>query len=267
MRLMAPKHEAMNHTARWTIHPGEREGLENNAAWYFDMLSIPTGPSAKKLLETNIYVPTALKMANIYQVLPTLEEVDNVPCHVVSSGWDTLWIDHQHGFSLRRQVVFRKTGLKDPGCLNYVRICKDFVEADKGIWLPKLCYRLDYTTQLEPEHLRGKLTAVNKVTVSDLRVNNVPDSLFEVKFPPGTEVQNLVLNKSYYVPHGEGMLDKAIAQGSLIINGKVSPLSPYVSQEDKRFPVLWFINCIILLIILCAVFIIRRRRKWRSRQG
>ena len=46
------------------IHPGEREGLENNVAWYFDMLSIPTGPGAEKLMETNIYVPTALKMAN-----------------------------------------------------------------------------------------------------------------------------------------------------------------------------------------------------------
>ena len=87
-------------------------------------------------------------------------------------------------------VIFRKTGPEDPGCLNYVGICKDFVEADKGIWLPKLCYRVDYTTQVEPEHLRGKLTAVNKVSVSNLQVNNVPDSLFEVQFPPGTEIEN-----------------------------------------------------------------------------
>jgi hypothetical protein len=183
-----------------------------------------------------------------------------------SRGRDTLWIDHQHGFCLRRRVFFRRTGPKDPGCLDNVVICKDFVEADKGIWLPKLCYRLDYTTQLEPEHLRGKLTAVNKVTVSDLQVNNVPDALFEITFPPGTEVQDLILNKAYFVPHGEKLLDKAIVEGRAIVNGTVGPLVPHALPERKRLPILWFINGVVVFVI-AAILVVRGVKQRRTRRG
>ena len=77
----------------------------------------------------------------------------------------------------------------------------------------------------------------------------------------------MVLNKSYYVPHGEGLLDEAIAQGRSIVDGKVLPSAPLSEPEGKRFRVLWFTNCVILLVILCVVFVLRRRRRWRSRQG
>ena len=56
-----------------------------------------------------------------------------------------------------------------------------------------------------------------------IQVNTVTDDLFELAFPPGTNVQDLVANKSYLVPHGEHLLDDAIARANPIIDGEVKP--------------------------------------------
>ena len=105
---------------------------------------------------------------------------------------------------MRRRVRFRLTGPEDASpCLDWVWICKDFTEVDSGIWLPRRCYRLDYAAQDEPPSVRGHLKAVNELGVKSIAVNDVDDSVFNLEFPAGTDVTDLIRNKDYVVPHGE----------------------------------------------------------------
>jgi len=254
------------HRAVGQIHPGRRDGMENNADWYFELISIPVGPTAEKRKQTGLYVPKALELADEYRVLPKLEKVDGFLCHVVFGGWDTIWIDHQHGFCVRRRVIFGRTGPNDAGCLDSLAVCKDMVEADKGIWLPRSCVRLDYTTQVDPESIRGKLASVHKVVVSNLVVNHVPDSLFEIEFPPGTEVHDLINNRAYYVPKGEALLEKAIAQATPIVDGKVFP-PPHALEEPRSSRVIWLVNGSVALLIACLLLVQYLRRSRTSRLG
>jgi hypothetical protein len=237
------------------IHPEQVSGLEGNAGHYMDMINIPVGPNAQKILLTPSYIPTALQMSTFYRVLPKLENVDGFDCHVVTSGWDTFWLDDANGGCMRRRVLFRKTGEDDPGCLHYVFACKKFVEAYPGVWLPQECNRLDFGTQMDPPALRGVLAATNVVVAKQLKVNNVPDSRFEIDFPPGTQVQDLVKHKAFIVPGGIELLDKAMAEALPIVNNQV--MAPDYLQSQFRARILWGIN-LVAIFALVAVVIYRR---------
>jgi hypothetical protein len=63
--------------------------------------------------------------------------VDGYPCHLVTSRQDAIWIDHAHGFAIRRRVYFILTGPNDPGCLSYVQIARDYQDLNQGLWLPR----------------------------------------------------------------------------------------------------------------------------------
>ena len=230
-----------------TIKPGRQVTMENNFTEYCGFISWPAGPDGEKAATTIQHVPTALLAAGIYAVRPRLESVDGNPCHVVSSGWDTFWIDPQNGYCVRRRVMFRKSGLLDPGCLNYVQVCQDFRRVAEGVFLPTKCRRYSFATQNEPESTRGKLAKVTSVAVTELAVNDAADPQFELAFPPGTQVNDTILNKSYLVPHGEENLDRAIAESNMyIVDGKVIPVTPPLSW---RRTAIWGVNGALLIVV------------------
>jgi hypothetical protein len=152
---------------------------------------------------------------------------------------------------MRRRVQFRQTDAEDPGCLHYVFMCKNFIEADKGVWLPQEGYRLDYGTQMDPPSVRGVLADVNTVKTKRLEVNNVPDSQFEIEYPPGTQVQDLVNKRAFIVPGGAELLDKAIAEAFPIINNQVVPTKFVRYQFRARL--LWGLNIAVIVGLLFAV--------------
>jgi hypothetical protein len=205
------------------IHPAKLDAVDSRLVWYFDSISIPTGANAARQRESAWYVPTALSLPSVYRVLPTLQEVDGFPCHVVTNGADTIWIDTENGFAMRRRLWFQMRNLSSMPVLAFVYANKDLRQYGDTIWLPHLCYRLDFAGSLEPANTQGMLTEVHTVTIENINVNNVPDDVFELDFPPGTNVQDLILNRSYFVPHGEHLLDEAIARANPIINGEIQP--------------------------------------------
>jgi hypothetical protein len=243
------------------LHPAKLDGVDSQHMWYCDAISVPTGSRAQTQIDSVWYVPTALKSAPIYTVLPTLQEVDGEKCHVVSSGFDSLWIDPAHGFSVRRRVWFQLRNLTDPPVLAFVYVNKDFREADHDIWLPRTCYRIDFAGPQEPKPSHGMLTEVHSVLAKNIAVNSVSDDLFKLTFPPGTEVQDLVLNKSFVVPHGEHLLDEAIAKANPIINGEVIPAG-FPVRPPVASSLRWLViaNAIALAFILAWIYLRRRRR-------
>ena len=246
------------HRAVGFVDPARLIDFEANAVWYCDFISLPVGKQAELQRQSAWYIPTALSMDSVYQVRPRLEEVEGAPCHVVSNGWDTFWIDARHGFCLRRRVWFRKMDMDDPGCVMYVYMPTHFEEIDKGIWLPRLCFRMDYATQEDPEEWWGTLKGVLKVTVSELRANDVPDSLFRLEFPPGTRVHDLIAKKVYIVPGGKELLDRALQEALPIVDGKVQPRRRRSLESLTRVLAL---SAVILVVAWLGVFWAKRRSR------
>lgn len=242
-----------------TVKGGKEGGMENNFGEYCGFISHPTGPNEEKQKKTVMYVPTALIGAGLYTVLPTLERVDGARCHVVTSGVDTFWLDPANGFCVRRRVQFRQSDLTDPGCLSYIQICKDFKEADNGIFLPTVCQRYSYATQSEPKDTWGRLSKIVTLSVKELKVNANSDAQFDLSFPPGTQVNDLILNRAYLMPNGEENLDKAIAQSQMyIVDGQVLR---QVSPLSWRRIAIWGVNGLLLAAIagVAVVKVLRRR--------
>lgn len=241
------------------IHPARLDAIDAYHMWYCDSISMPTGPRAQKLMESVWYLPMALTASTMYRVLPTLQEVDGAKCHVVTSGCDTVWIDSSHGSCIRRRIWFQRPSAVDPAVLLYVYINKDLRQCERGIWLPQKCYRLDFAGPQEPKNTQGELADVHSVVATSIKVNHVPDETFELHFPPGTAVQDLINNKSYIVPHGENLLDDAIAKANPIVNGEITPISS-VSASVLQSRRSW------LIFGNIAAFSFVTARLWRSRR-
>jgi hypothetical protein len=229
------------------IHRAKLDAVDSHHVWYFDSISIPTGARAARQSESAWYVPVALGLSSVYQLLPTLQVVDGFPCHVATSGADTIWIDVAHGFAMRRRVWFQMTNAARAPVLAFIYANKDFRQYAKRIWLPHKCYRLDFAGALEPPNTQGQLTEVHTISAKTINVNTVKDELFELDFPGGTNVMDLVKNKSYVVPHGEHLLDEVIARANPIVNGRVQPLGS-ASSSRSVWRQLLILNGVVLLL-------------------
>jgi hypothetical protein len=253
MRSFEPFH-SLGH-----IHPARLDAVDSLHMWYFDSMSIPTGARAARQSQSAWYLPVALSLSSVYRVLPNMQVVDGFPCHVVTSGPDTIWIDTEHGFAMRRRVWFQMRNLSRPPVLAFIHVNKDFRQCADNIWLPHQCYRLDFAGTLEPANSQGTLSEVHAVTAKAIQVNSVKDDLFELAFPAGTKVQDLATNKSYVVPHGEHLLDDVIDRANPIVNGEVLPFRP-----RGAFGSVWQ-----RLLVLNAVMfgLMGGRFLWRLRSG
>jgi hypothetical protein len=193
------------------IEATKRLDVENDAVVYFESFFVPVTDSMLRNQKTEWNVSVALDSARYYKLLPKLEKVDGHLCHVATSGWDTIWIDPEEGFGLRRRVHFRRKSVQDPGQLSYVQICQDFVNAGKNVWLPTKTAEAVYTTYDQPPQDRGKLHWLKEVNATPV-VEDLPDSTFRLEFGPGTVVADYVKNMKYLIPHGEETLDLVIDQ-------------------------------------------------------
>jgi hypothetical protein len=120
---------------------------------------------------------------------------------------------------MRRRVMLHRKGPDDPGCIGTIQICQSFQEAFPGIWMPYKGYRLDYGSSDEAASVRGKVVRINTTTARNVSVNDVDDSLFDFEFPPGTEVVDLVNQRSYYIPNAASLRSAATKMGLFCGNG------------------------------------------------
>ncbi len=162
-----------------------------------------------------------LKTLSRYRVLPKLQSVDGFPCYVISSGRDMIWIDDQHGFCVRRRVMFTGHDLSDAK-LSQLRYCKDFSEAAPGIWWPKQCSAITYLAAFDWYAGDNDIHDIRQISVDKLQINDVPAATFEYKFPVGTFVADMSINTAYYMPDSTDLIQEAIKLGVPIKDGIIS---------------------------------------------
>lgn len=230
--------------------------LESMIAYYTDVVSLPRKQvSHGRVYESTVqYVPLILSNTTYrnYEVAPTLDLVDGAECHVVTNGPDTVWIDSNKGFALRRRVRFYQTSATDPGNLGEVTTASDFVEIDKGMWFPQICKRISFANVLDPKIFQNKINKVYELKVVEISANKLKDSDFVIKFPPGTVIKDHLINTEYVVPIGAESLEEAIARGKKL------------TKPDAGPSVTWIVAlAATLIVILAAIYGLRSKSRKR----
>jgi hypothetical protein len=211
-----------------SLMTGHTEGFESNFGFYNQCVGLAI-PSEDYVTSMRTYVPAILAEKGI-RLIERLCSVDGFPCHVVTDGYDTFWIDAAHGFGLRRRVRIPRINVPNVSANGpeWIACAKNFVEVDKGIWLPRLCESYIFTGVLDTPSTRNRLRSKGSVRVSSLSINDVNDSEFDFEFPVGTRVIDVrgKNKKAYTVPYGKGSLEKAISDAELLVDRLEQPRWP-----------------------------------------
>jgi hypothetical protein len=235
------------------IRPGKVDGFDSSAAFYLDFVSLPRYVPDMSYTDTTLYVPKALETGS-YHLLPTLQQVDGNLCHVVTNFEDTIWIDHEHGFTVPRRLRLYDTAAQNRYYLGGLYIAKNFKDCFQGVRMPQLCYYVDYPKGQDPENSRNKAAKVDVIKVLDIGVNDVNDSQFQLEIPPGSKVQDLVKNLAYTMPEGQDLMDKALADAKVLVDGRVQPTASQPSMRALRLTVLLSLPLVAFAFVLIRVF-------------
>lgn len=138
------------------------------------------------------------------QLLPEPEEWSGLTCRVVIADGDRdrLWICPERGYSLVHRVWQPSDKKEMVAEFN----CSDFEQVTPGIWLPKTC-----GCEFRPLGEEGEPHSY-RLEVEHVAVNGqVPDSLFEPQFLPGSHIFGTSGTLERSIPGGTDLLDLWVA--------------------------------------------------------
>jgi len=145
------------------------------------------------------FLPSSIKRPET-RLVPGIETVNGYECHVVEvPGIDRLWIDVSKGYALVKRELRFAAG----GPLRRATVANGWVEATKGVWLPKRIVREFYCGL---DHPRGHWNTVATRVTLDAEYESKPlaDDAFTITFPPGTYVGDGIHGNIYRQPGASG---------------------------------------------------------------
>lgn len=186
-----------------------------------------------------------------WTVEPTCESVDGVPCHVITEP--TLgfrkWIDPAAGFAIRFSEKRRRDDDRGPATaeISSRNMHSDLREVAPGIWLPYRMVSVKYAQASDGTAHDAVVEERHDTVAVRLAVNDdVPDSLFELRFPPGTIVSDEVRN-----------VVSTVGDNGEALDGVVELARP--TLEDKRPGRLnsWLLINLAAVVVIVATIVLR----------
>jgi hypothetical protein len=170
-------------------------------------------------------------------VRPRQELVDGHWCHVLEhEGVDRLWIDLEHGCAL----LARETDQGTPPVLTQRMEAGGHREVAPGVWLPSWMRTIQYNWRARTEAKRKERWKDTRVGVLEARANDVDDSLFEFRPPPGALDLSRAKEPVQTEPGGLDHLENLGAWIGRHYQATVAP-EPEVEGYLAGLPVLGFI--------------------------
>ena len=114
---------------------------------------------------------------------------DGTPCIVVSGGRERIWFDPKLDFAVRQREWQHE---KDSRLLRRIRFT-DFVECAPGTWLAKTLHSDVYPDPADAPEDAAKPFTTRTLSVRELKVGSLPDSMFRIKLDPGDFVHDATL--------------------------------------------------------------------------
>lgn len=145
----------------------------------------------------DVLVAAASKVPSLLDVLetgecsirPKLENVDGALCAVVdwhSPLHKAAWCDPQLGYAVRQRATYEG----DSELITWRFIMSDFIEVRPGIWLPRKASEIRSPDSKAPEELQGVPLFAYDCEVESIRLDDIPDELFDLKFTAGAIVSD-----------------------------------------------------------------------------
>jgi hypothetical protein len=136
------------------------------------------------------WLPDAvIKNRGEYVLDPEQEQIGGVWCHVLQRpGFDKLWVQTEPGTALRR----RQVGWGQGKPIRENMLFDDFVEVASGLTLPRSILYEVYAAATDDPKLHNRVCYRLRLRVSKLSVEDIPDSQFRARIPPGSVVDDLV---------------------------------------------------------------------------
>lgn len=187
-------------------------------------------------------------------VQPEREEIDGHSCvviHVNAEPKEVLWCDPMLNYAVRRWDRYESG--TDHRTWRYE--LSDFTQVNPGFWLPKKGVRLRWATTKAPEDLRQTPLMKYVYDVLEMHANDVPDALFTLTIPTGTEVidfSHLATTEDgktqavvYSMPANGKDLDKVIenAQETISRSNTITGLVPKAMSSWR-----WVIAANVILV-------------------
>lgn len=154
---------------------------------------------------------------------PSLEVVDGRPCAVVrtADGLNALWLDIERNYCLVRRHLSVPAER-----LHFAYENGAFREVAPGAWLPTELTRIvhrgpDGPGVIPEDDLLIFARATRRVT--ELRVNEVTDNLFEPSYLPGTMIHDFDADTTTVIPGGVDLLDDSIRIARTILQRRTIP--------------------------------------------
>jgi len=121
-----------------------------------------------------------------YVVHPTREDVDGFPCWVVEyPEMDKFWVDVEHGYAVRKRIYHWDKGKPK----KFAILNQDWREVEPGLWLPYKQVIDKYASIIsENSNIWDQVTARMYYEVNEMRINNVPDEVFDITLLVGLQV-------------------------------------------------------------------------------
>jgi hypothetical protein len=137
------------------------------------------------------------KNKNKYTVHPNQEDVDGFPCWVVEYPcMDKFWIDIGHGYAARKRIYHWAPGTPR----KFSILNQEWKEDVPGLWLPHKQIVDKYASIVaEDSKIWDEVTARMYYEVNEILINNVPDEVFEITLPVGTQVTDNARKTQYTI--------------------------------------------------------------------
>jgi hypothetical protein len=191
------------------------------------------------------------------------ELIDNAECVVIEAAdKHTIWLDPRLGYAVRKRDLFQD------GLHTLTFACRDFIQLDDGLWLPRHIDWFDIGSEVAGDGAPRVRMLRTSMDVNRIELNRPEhEALFEADFAPGTVVMNMDVAESdgktnadrkpgdtiptvaYNQPADEADLDEVI---SIAKTG-----SPPAGRSSRW--VTYFILANLILIFAIVLLILRRR--------
>lgn len=175
---------------RGEVWPGYKPVALLSTDTYMAYHGRPWGPFWIGVGDTHVEsfkLPDVLKDGE-YHVRSALEPcADGTPCVIVTSAGERIFLDPKLDLALRQRDWFW------PGSQHVATrlSLKDHTEVLEGVYMAKTIFRDDFANPERFPELDGKPYYTDKLKVSELRTNPVPDDLFHLEFKAGTYVTDM----------------------------------------------------------------------------
>lgn len=237
------------------------DNVENDSAWFNqdylfrigmplpDPLDLTNDRKESRLAEMLVKKP--------YEIVAESEVVGDVQCIVIEyPSHDKIWVDRKIEYGIRmREISDPETGILVSRVSN-----TDFEQVADGIWLPRTSVRELCGPASSPEPYRGSPLVRYTLTVTQIRINDVPDSRFTFSISAGTTIfDGTVLpvkdGKNQYVSYVMPAKERDVGRA---IDRALKEMKK-TRKDTVMWPTVLGVNLAIALIVV-AILIYRRYR-------